>query len=73
MRVRVLTSRVGITPDGNSWSEQPGDVVELPDDEAEQRIALGKCEPAELRKDLSEAAHAFTPPIESKPFRKRSK
>lgn len=39
MKVRILTSRVGI-----GWSEWPGDIVDLQEDDARERIRLGKAE-----------------------------
>lgn len=45
MRVKLLTSRAGIDADGNAYSENYGDEVEVSAEEAERLIADGAALP----------------------------
>lgn len=45
MRVKLLTSRAGIDADGNAYSENYGDEIEVSAEEAERLIADGAALP----------------------------
>lgn len=42
MQIKLLTSRAGIDPDGSSYSQNYGDVVEVPDEEGARMIEAGQ-------------------------------
>lgn len=47
MKVKLTAGRVGALKSGQTWAQNPGQVVDLPKPEAERLLETGQAEPVE--------------------------